>query len=325
VDDAMIAKDNDQCAEGPLPNVLSVICGTVDILEGTETNDVQERNVSRIFIHPEYSATALTNDIAVLVLEKPISITEMVSPACLPQPGEVFDADTPCVAIGHGKDGPDDSTGYPIYSKQLAEVGLPLWSRVSCQEELNSRHFQPKHDITWRAHKSHLCAGGEEGRDTCTGDGGGPLFCAKKVVGGNIVPEENEITAGDFGLRTSGKSLTLVQSGITAWGIGCGMAGLPAVYSDLASAACWIDQVMSCYQHEENLSALVNLRTQGAPASLNKFTESECSAWLDNPISDKGACGCSQRLSPNAPTPNAADFDVRSTDDDILAGLSFDQ
>ena len=32
-----------------------------------------------------------------------------------------------------------------------------------------------------RAHKSHLCAGGEEGRDTCTGDGGGPLFCVKKV------------------------------------------------------------------------------------------------------------------------------------------------
>ena len=34
----------------------------------------------RIFIHPEYSSTALTNDIAVLVLEEPISITEMVSP-----------------------------------------------------------------------------------------------------------------------------------------------------------------------------------------------------------------------------------------------------
>ena len=76
-----------------------------------------------------------------------------------------------------------------------------------------------------------------------------------------------------------------------------------------------ITQVMSCYQYEENLSALVNLRTQvpdgddfndnriamttiesdnaqGAPASLNGFTESECSAWLDNPASDKGACGC---------------------------------
>ena len=36
-------------------------------------------NCCRIFIHPEYSATALTNDIAVLVLEKPINFTETVS------------------------------------------------------------------------------------------------------------------------------------------------------------------------------------------------------------------------------------------------------
>jgi hypothetical protein len=35
----------------------------------------------------------------------------------------------------------------------------------------------------------------------------------------------------------------LVQAGVTAWGIGCGQAGVPAVYSDLASAACWLDQV----------------------------------------------------------------------------------
>ena len=27
------------------------------------------------------------------------------------------------------------------------------------------------------------------------------IHCAFQVVGGNIVPEENEITAGDFGLR----------------------------------------------------------------------------------------------------------------------------
>jgi hypothetical protein len=30
--------------------------------------------------------------------------------------------------------------------------------------------------------------------------------------------------------------------GITAWGIKCGL-GLPGVYSDVAHAMCWIDQV----------------------------------------------------------------------------------
>merc|ERR1712037_147546 len=123
--------------------------------------EVQERKVSRIFIHPEYSATALTNDIAVLVLEKPVNFTETVSQACLPRLDEEFDVDTTCVAVGHGKDGPDDSNNLQLYSNTLAAVTLPLWDSVKCTAELNSKHFKPKHDLSWRAHKSHLCAGEE--------------------------------------------------------------------------------------------------------------------------------------------------------------------
>jgi secreted trypsin-like serine protease len=320
---AGLQEEDGQCGEEPLSSELSVICGTVDVFGGTEGTEVQERKVSRIFIHPEYSATALTNDIAVLLLEKPLNFTETVSQACLPRPDEEFDVDTTCVAVGHGKDGPDDSNNLQLYSNTLAAVTLPLWDSVKCTAELNSKHFKPKHDLSWRAHKSHLCAGGEEGRDTCTGDGGGPLFCVKKVTGGDTVIED-DLTADLFDIRgTDEKKLTLVQSGITAWGIGCGMAGLPAIYSNLASAACWIDQVMSCYMEEENTAQLVNLRTQARkPASLNEFTEGECAAWLKK-WSEKGACGCSQRL---AESPNAADFGLRSTggDDDAFLDLNYD-
>jgi len=136
---------------------------------------------------------------------------------------------------------------------------------------------------------------------------------------------EDDLTADLFDIRETGeKKLTLVQSGVTAWGIGCGMAGLPAIYSSLASAACWIDQVMSCYtdSYEEDISAnLINLRTQARkPASLNGFTENECAAWL-NKWSEKGACGCSQRLAEN---PNAADFGLRSTIDDDDFDIAFE-
>jgi len=325
---AGLQKENGQCGEEPLSSELSVICGTINIVDGSEGPEVQERKVSRIFIHPEYSATALTNDIAVLVLQESVNFTETVSQACLPSPDEDFDVDTICVAVGHGKDGPDDSDNLQLYSTTLAAVTLPLWDSIKCTAELNSRHFQPKHDLSWRAHKSHLCAGGEEGRDTCTGDGGGPLFCVKKVTGGDTnTVEEDDLTVDLFDIRgTDDKKLTLVQSGITAWGIGCGMAGLPAIYSNLASAACWIDQVMSCYTEELNTAQLVNLRTQARkPASLNGFTEGECAAWLKK-WSENGACGCSQRLAEKVNV-NAGDFGLRTTggDDDDFFDLNFDQ
>ena len=51
------------------------------------------------------------------------------------------------------------------------------------------------------------------------------------------------------------EDIRLVQLGVVAWGIGCGKAGLPSVYSSVASARCWLDQVMSCYPPSAGTSA----------------------------------------------------------------------
>lgn len=40
--------------------------------------------------------------------------------------------------------------------------------------------------------------------------------------------------------------LTHFQTGIVAWGIGCGSAGVPGAYANVAKAVCWIDLVSSC-------------------------------------------------------------------------------
>ena len=45
-------------------------------------------------------------------------------------------------------------------------------------------------------------------------------------------------------------SNTILQAGIVSWGIGCGEEGTPAVYANVATAVCWVDNEVkssSCY------------------------------------------------------------------------------
>nr|CAD7578351.1 unnamed protein product [Timema californicum] len=56
-------------------------------------------------------------------------------------------------------------------------------------------------------------------RDTCQGDGGGPLVCPLSDVTGRYV-----------------------QVGVVSWGIGCGDTQVPAVYSNVARYTQWIGE-----------------------------------------------------------------------------------
>ena len=71
--------------------------------------------------------------------------------------------------------------------------------------------------------ETNLCAGVTEGgKDSCQGDSGGPLY--------SVDLEQSQITS---------------VTGITSWGIGCGVAENPGIYTNVASYVDWIRTSMT--------------------------------------------------------------------------------
>jgi len=311
---------------------IFVSCGDID-LQNNNDPEKQTSRVSKILLHPEYSPRSLTNDLAVLVLETPFKFTAYVGRVCLPGPRDSVQVNEECVASGHGR----EVFEVGQYSPKLRKVNLPIWTSAQCEETLNDKHFSQHLTDKWAIDKSHLCAGGKEEADTCEGDGGGPLMCKGQHVKpkspetkvpknevGIFDAEEDIFDADDYDLRNSDSSPSqIVQVGVIAWGVGCGMEGMPSVYSSVIDGRCWLDQIMSCYNQERSVSFPATADTSDLdlrqsdedPVSVGGLSIGDCQAWLDSEESKRAACGCKQMLSEG----DSADYDLRGTDFDLRA------
>merc|ERR1712001_53633 len=230
------------------PGEVKIRCGEWDTQQETEPRPHQDRQVAALEIHPEFDARNLKNDFAVLFTSQEFDLDDHIDTACLPQPGDKFD-DATCFATGWGKDEFGAAGQYQLVMK---EIDLPVVNHTTCQDKLRQTRLGQK----FKLDESFVCAGGVNGKDTCKGDGGGPLVCPSQ--------EDPDI---------------YIQAGIVAWGIGCGEDGTPGVYADVSQAVCWIDQAVSCYY-----GGLGTEEPYENFPSVFGYTSDQCQVWLENKV-----------------------------------------
>lgn len=183
--------------------------GEWDTMKETEFLAFQDREIVRITIHPEFRNSSLWNDVAVLNLREPVTYSPNVDTICLPRPNEQF-LNNECVVTGWGKNAYDGGS----YSNILKVVDVPVVEHSTCQNILRTTRL----GAFFQLHHSFLCAGGEKGKDSCKGDGGGPLSC----------------------YRNDG---TYAVAGLVSWGIDCGQNGIPGVYVGVVEFVDWIAKI----------------------------------------------------------------------------------
>ncbi|OXA44723.1 trypsin-2 [Folsomia candida] len=172
--------------------VYSVVAGEHNLTfgEGSE----QLRQVVAIIDHPGYGRPLrFSNDITLLKVDPPFVFNEFVQPVVIPQLNFVPTAVATVAGWG------DLQSGGPA-PDVLMKVDVPFVAEPSCQTSYPGSISD-----------SMVCYG-EEGKDSCQADSGGPLMCG------------------------ADKALC----GIVSWGRGCAQAGYPGVYTETSFFAEWI-------------------------------------------------------------------------------------
>jgi len=225
------------------------------VLEGLRERGQGGRQIAvkRVVVR-QYDGKTQANDIALLELAKPAQSTPV--PYAGPGNAELEKPGTVAVVTGWGRlqDATWDEekkawvhrqTGQVLTAEQvndakLRQVELPLIGWEACRDA-----YKDKGGGTITA--TNVCAGiPEGGKDSCQGDSGGPLVAR---------------TAENF----------WVQIGVVSWGIGCGIRGIPGVYTRVSAYEGWLREQTGINQDQpsqETQPAVDNAFSADNPAGL---------------------------------------------------------
>ncbi|XP_074003749.1 coagulation factor X-like [Numenius arquata] len=184
---------------------LRVLVGMVD--KDNEEPSRSMHRVEKIIAHAEFNTETFDNDIALLKLEEPITFSEDVVPACLPEEDfakNVLMNQTFGIVSGFGK---RFELGQTV--KRMKVLQIPYVDRDTCKLSLRNP-----------VKGNMFCAGyDKDGEDVCQGDGGGPHVTQYKG--------------------------TYFVTGIISWGEGCGRQGKYGVYTNLSKFLPWVRSVLT--------------------------------------------------------------------------------
>merc|ERR1712213_116166 len=182
---------------------LKVRLGDHEIRTVGET-EVFESKAARVVRHKEFSQQTLHKDVAIISLENPVPTSMAnVRPVCLPSGHQKYAGQTATV-VGWGslkENGPQPNT--------LMEVTVKIWDNPTCKDTYGNAAPGGIMD--------HMMCAGQKGKDSCSGDSGGPM--------------------------SIGTGTSWTQIGIVSWGIGCDKSHYPGVYTRVTAVKSWIDKI----------------------------------------------------------------------------------
>ncbi|EDO48368.1 predicted protein [Nematostella vectensis] len=149
----------------PDVTMFRVVVGQHDRLNGGDGQTPIA--IHEVIKHESFSMRHLRNDIALIRLVKPVTLSERVGTVCLPSHGDRITPGTKCFITGWGR-----TVGGGQSARILQQAEMPIASHKDCSAA-NSR-LVPVHE------ESMLCAGHATTGvhvSGCQGDSGGPFVC----------------------------------------------------------------------------------------------------------------------------------------------------
>ncbi|XP_052867409.1 CLIP domain-containing serine protease B4-like [Anopheles cruzii] len=163
-------------------------------------------DIEQIIVHPAYDSrdAANLNDIALIRFKRNVQYSDVIRPICLPLSTSIRNRNyvgLSSYAAGWGK------TETASASDKKLKVELHITGLNDCAQVYSRGGIYLQ--------SSQMCAGGVRGKDTCSGDSGGPLM---RQISGNWYL---------YGVVSFGPQK-------------CGTAGVPGVYTNVLEYTDWI-------------------------------------------------------------------------------------